>query len=332
MFQVDKTELSAVLQKFGISEEIIQTSELLRYNYDDGQVRLMLKVDFQNREPVVVKFKNEHDVSADLIEAQTTFSEHLAVHGIPTARFMKAGDGYVLQANVGGCDVLVTCESFCAGEIKAVDVKIAEKTGRLLAQTHNIAERDDVHVDGDILFDLFAENDLFSYELFAELTDAINDPLLPKIRSKYREHMAALEFLRKRPRYATQGDISLCNLFLSGDGIGLFDFNHSGDNILFCDAIIQAVFEAKLMEYDKPLDSEYSREIFKAFLSGYEHEREFTDEERAAIPHITAVVNAFWLIDLCRGNENLKVYIENKDRSGIDAAINRVWDRLNENG
>ena len=39
------------------------------------------------------------------------------------------------------------------------------------------------------------------------------------------------------------------NLYQAASGeIGVFDFNRCGDNNLFCDAVMQAVFEARLMD------------------------------------------------------------------------------------
>ena len=61
-----------------------------------------------------------------------------------------------------------------------------------------------------------------------------------------------------------------CNLFqtLSGQ-IGIFDFNRCGDNNLFCDAFMQAVFEARLMEYPDGAGDKIRPEILSAFLRGY---------------------------------------------------------------
>ena len=42
--------------------------------------------------------------------------------------------------------------------------------------------------------------------------------------------------------------------------MGVFDYNNSGDNVLFYDVIMQAIFESRLMDYkdDYPEIAEYS--------------------------------------------------------------------------
>ena len=56
------------------------------------------------------------------------------------------------------------------------------------------------------------------------------------------------------PKYAVQGDISNCNLYQTASGrIGVFDFNRCGDAVLYYDAVMQAIFEARLMDYPEEL-------------------------------------------------------------------------------
>lgn len=258
---------------------------------------------------MILKFKNEKGVTAALIESQTAFSEHLAENGIPTARFYRSGERYVLSEHLHGYDVLITLENFCPGEITCVTPDLAGKTGRMLAMTHDIAEREDCHVDCPVLFDFFSRNDLFSYEKFEELSSAFTGEdavRCERIREKYRRHLEALALLKERPRYAVQGDISCCNLFLAENGeTGLFDFNRCGDNILFCDAVMQGVFESRLMDYDHELTGSEQAEMLSRFLQGYGSVRPFSLEERSLLPHMTAVINAFWLGDLDYTDDSL---------------------------
>ena len=74
--------------------------------------------------------------------------------------------------------------------------------------------------------------------------------------------MNILSPLKECKKYAVQGDISNCNLYQNAsEEIGVFDFNRSGDNILFCDAVMQAVFEARLMDYPKNKDNNFEKHI-----------------------------------------------------------------------
>lgn len=335
MFTVSTTDILRILSDYGIEDKIVDTEELLRYDYSDEsrEVRVIIKCTFENRNAVIVKFKWENDVTAELIEAQTRFSEHLAENGVHTARFHKCGGTYVKTYTINGYNVLVTVEDFAENEIKIVTPEIAEKTGRTLAMTHNIAERDNMHVDAPVLFDPFAEwNDLFSYDTFAELRDkfpAEDAFVFDEAEKLYRMHTEKLELLKSRPKYAVQGDISDCNLFIAADGsVGMFDFNRCGDAVLFCDLIMQAVFEARLMDYDRELTYEYTDELFAAFLRGYESVREITAEEKAVIPHFLAVINAFWLGDVRWGDESMTSLIEKGDIESARKKLHKALDIL----
>lgn len=97
------------------------------------------------------------------------------------------------------------------------------------------------------------------------------------------------------PKYAVQGDISNGNLYQTADGeIGVFDFNRCGDAVLYYDAVMQAVFEARLMDYPKEIAGKQERLILSAFFRGYHRERPFTRAQQEAFPYLYAMISAFW--------------------------------------
>ncbi len=325
---------------YGIQEKIVETRELLRYHYeeddvDSKEVRLILKCSFAERAPCIIKFKQEEGVSAALIEAQVRFSEHLAQCGIPTARFYRTDRSYVRTENIGGYEVYVTIEDFCAGELTQITPKRAEKIGALLAKTHTIAVQDDCHVAYQGLFDPFNRNDLFSYEEFASMepafdgTDAIR---FAHIKEQYARHMKEISALQYAPRFAVQGDISDCNLFETTDGaIGMFDFNQCCDAVPFCDAVMQGIFVSRLMEYGHPLTAEESENILWHFWRGYQKIRPFSANERKWLPHLYAVITAFWLMNLQYDPHSLQTCIDENDRAGITAHLQHMEMILMEN-
>lgn len=323
MLTISKAEISAILSEFAICGQLLQTQELLRYNYDSDKqdskrVRLIVKVSFQDRPPVVVKIKSESGVTREILESQTAFSEHLASCGVPVARYFSWLEGYVMSKELGGYDVLITVETFQDGEIKTVDP--------------SIAERDGCHVPAPVLFNPFARNELFSFECFQEFgphfqgEDAVR---FARICDTYRRRMELLVPLRSRPQYAVQGDISDCNLFLTPDGrVGMFDFNNCGDSILLCDAVMQGVFEARLMDYGHPLTEAYSNELFEHFMKGYQMERPLSAEERKWSSHLCAVISAFSLMDMIYQKNSLKNCIEAGDRGGVSVMLRAIEERI----
>ena len=177
------------------------------------------------------------------------FSETLRENGFETPRHYTSDGSFALTRDFEGCPLTITLEDFAENEIKAVNEHTAFLTGRQLARTHDISEKNDCHVKNSVIFDFFDENDLFDVDGFRSLAE--------KLPANERERAAGLlRFadgisgklgkIKSRPRYAVQGDISECNTYLTPDGnIGFFDYNCAGENILFADAVMQGVVRGK---------------------------------------------------------------------------------------
>ncbi|MBR4163262.1 MAG: hypothetical protein IKR11_07045 [Solobacterium sp.] len=227
--------------------------------------------------------------------------------------------------------MIVTVETFAEGEIKTVDAETAEKTWQLLGKMHNTAEQNDCHVKSSVLIDPLDINDLFSFTDFnkhKEKLISIDQDLFNTIVKEYEHLLKQLEPFGNEPRYAVQGDISDCNLYRTKDDrIGIFDFNRCGDNSLYFDALMQAIFEARLMDYPHELSSHQEHIILSAFLKGYQKERPFTNKQKEAFSSLYALVSAFWLADI-RWNENsLENCIASNDSEGIHQWMKEIYKR-----
>lgn len=337
MFTVTREDISSILEDFDIASKVIGFAELERYHYEKDnpqskEVRLIIKADLDNGQSVVIRFKNEEDVTFDMITAQSRFANLLADRGIETPHIYTTNGQYARWYSIKGYDVIVTVEAFAVGELHEVNEDIAEKTGRLLAQMHNIAETADSHVPNDVLFDPLCRNDLFRFQDF----EMQKDFLLPLDEALYkkivREHDCVFRKIRifeNAPRYAVQGDISICNLYQTADGrIGVFDFNRCGDNVLYYDAVMQAIFEARLMDYPKEIAGKQENLILSAFLRGYHQERPFTNEQKEVFPYLYAVISAFWLGDMKWGERSLCHAIEAGDTEAAHQWMKEIYRRI----
>ena len=312
MFTISKEILSPILADFGISAQIADFTELQRYHYEkedpaSKEVRLIVKVQLADGRALVARFKNEADVTRELVDAQSRFARLLAAHGVETPAVYSSHGQYARWYAINGYDVIVTVEDFVCGELRAVTPEIAGKTGALLARMHNIAESAQFHVQNSVLFDPLGENDLFSFEVFAAqkaALSAVDKALYEDIARECERLMQKVRLWESGPKYAVQGDISDCNLYQTASGrIGVFDFNRCGDAVLYYDAVMQAIFEARLMDYPEELAGRQEVTILPAFLQGYHRERPFSRQQRESFPDLYALVSAFWLGDM-KWNEN----------------------------
>jgi len=336
MFEIDINNLYKILTDFGIDSKIQSVSQLQRYHYEKQdcqpkEVRLIVKVSLFSHQPLVVRFKNERDVSLDLIEQQSRFANLLYENGIQTPKQFTCKRKYAKWYTIGNYPVIVTVESFVSGQLAFVDAKIAEATGKLLAKTHNISEKAAFHVNGSVLFDPLQENDLFSVSVFRQYEKELmplDAALYKRIKKQSEKCLQKISVFQYEPRYAVQGDISNCNLYKAENGeIGLFDFNRSGDNNLYFDAIMQAIFEARLMDYpDKAQHHEDA--ILHAFLTGYHSQRPFSGTQKKAYPYFYALITAFWKADLLYDENSLLKAIKTNDKENIRKWLKEIDRRV----
>ena len=170
MFNVTLNDINAILRDYCFRSPATSFSELQRYHYekkdpDSKEVRLIIKVELCADKPVVIRFKNESDVTLELMEEQSKFAAILRQNGIEVPKQYKTEDGYARWYSIDTYEVIVTVEQFVEGELHCVDVETALETGRLLAKMHNIAERLDVHI----------ENDLFAFSAFRDNSHVLSD-------------------------------------------------------------------------------------------------------------------------------------------------------------
>ena len=336
MLSISISDISRILYDFQISENAVSFSEMQRYDYEKGDqksknVRLIIKVMFDAHPPVVMRFKNEDDVTLESVEAQSRFAALLLENGVETPMQFRSDGNYARPYHINGYDVIVTVEIFADGEVKYVNAEIAEKTGSLLANTHNISEMSNAHIQNRVLFDPLSENDLFDFSLLEEneqYLNSVDSNTLHEIISLKNEYLSVISPLEKDGRYAVQGDISNCNLYMTENGqIGVFDFNRCGDNVLFFDAVMQAVFESRLMDYDDD-DPNREKKLLSAFLNGYHKIRQFTDKQKSAYPYLYALIDAFWASDIIWNDNSLKNLILRNDQDKIRFCLHMIKERL----
>lgn len=337
MFIVGIDDIKNILKDYEIISDVEEFSELQRYHYErddpnSKEVRLIIKVTLKDSEPIVMRFKNELDVTIELIESQCLFAETLRENSIPTPRQYKSDGKFARWYRIGGYEVIVTIEQFVENEIKVVDVSTARKTGELLAKMHIISENKNLHINNKVLFDPFDHNDLFDFESFMSIEsnlDKEDKVLFDKIVTKYNSYMDILSPLKSRTRYAVQGDISDCNLYHThSEEIGVFDFNRSGDNILFCDTVMQACFEARLMDYPQNREEDFETKILTSFLEGYCSVRSFSKEEQSWYPYLYALISAFWSSDIRWSEDSLLNSHKKADTESVRRWLATIWNRL----
>lgn len=199
---------------------------------------------------------------------------------------------------------------------------------------HILSESLDLHVNHRVLFDPMERNELFDFEAFLSVQDALDGDdrmRFDRIAGRYRAAMALLSPLKIAARFAVQGDVSDCNLYRTTLGeIGVFDFNQSGDSTLFGDAVMQAIVAARLMVYPENAGDDFESIVLSAFLRGYQSVRPFSAEERTMLPVLLTVIRAFWSADIRWNEDSLIAALQKGDSLSVRRWLIAIEERLKD--
>jgi hypothetical protein len=91
---------------------------------------------------------------------------------------------------------------------------------------------------------------------------------------------------------------------------------------------MQAVFEARLMDYPDNYAGKSEKLILPAFLKGYNYERPFSNMQKRIYSYLYAVINAFWRGDIIWNDNNLRRSIESGDKGKINAWMKEIDRRI----
>lgn len=258
-------DLIDVLALYNITAQISDFKFFIN-GYDDktSEMKMIIKVDFVNRSPVVVKFLRENRHPHNKIENQSKFSEYLRNQGILTPKRYTSGDNHCIKYKLNDMCLDVTVEDYLGEEIKTIDFKLAYKIGQLMARIHYISERGNCHIGANTIFNVVGYNEVIGYDKFVELGERgkIDSEMYQKIKKVYSDKLKRIKLLwDKLPKYATQGDCSINNLTYIGEELGIFDYNIAGDETLIGDMVLEGLLTANEMDLAEGLPKLISMKI-----------------------------------------------------------------------
>lgn len=313
-------EIKEALHCFGIHGTIMKTEILLKYRYSENnpaskEKRQIIRVDFAERSPIVIKYVSEEEHPNQLIEEQAIFSEKLRLHGIVTAKHYICEGKYCIKRWIDDFKLDVTAEDYLGEEVKVINETIAYKIGFLLGNMHVIAEKNDYHIKGETLFNISTKNDVTMFDKFLRLKEQMPEAthLFAQIEHLYLKKLNRVkDKLATQKMYATQGDVSINNLVNSKDYLGVFDFNNAGDCYLISDAILEGILIAQEMIDEEEFTEEKATALYDKYWSGYTEARELNSVEEEVKHDIYILAMAMWMTRIVYRENSLDSLIRAK--------------------
>lgn len=331
---IELKNLMEVLTLYNITEEISNFNFFINgYNDKTSEIKVIIKVEFLNKNPLVVKFVRENDHPHNIIETQSVFSEYLRSHGILTPKRYMSGGCYCRKYELNNIFIDVTVEDYLGEEIKTIDLKLTYKIGQLMAKIHKISEEGNCHIGSNTIFNVIGYNEVSGFNSFLELGEGgkIDSVLYQRIKTLYISKLEKIKLSwAKLPRYATQGDISINNLSFVGDEIGIFDYNIAGDETLVGDMVLEGLLTANEMDLSNGMTDKDRPELFKWFLKGYINERPLTEDEKDALSEIYSTSSALWFTKIKYDEDSLTKLVERNEYDKVDLLLQEIYNILSE--
>ncbi|MPM79828.1 hypothetical protein SDC9_126870 [bioreactor metagenome] len=331
---IELTNIIEVLNLYKLTTEVSNYNFFINgYDNETCELKIIVKVEFLNGNPLVVKFVKEDHHPYNVIESQSVFSEYLRSHGILTPKRYMTNGKYCNKYKLNNLLLDVSVEDYLGEEIKAIDFKIAYKIGALMGRIHRISESGNCHICNDTIFNVIGYNEVIGYKHFLKLGEdgKVNSSMYKMIQSLYNTKLERIKSLWSNlPRYATQGDISINNLTYIGGEIGIFDYNIAGDETLIGDMVLEGLLVANEMDLSIELSENDRTELFKHFLNGYVNERPLTENEKAVLCDIYSISSAMWFTKIKHNENSLTKLLEREDSEKIDSLLHEIYNTLSK--
>ncbi|MDR0915842.1 MAG: hypothetical protein LBN02_01460 [Oscillospiraceae bacterium] len=324
------SEIRDALNLFDISDAI----SAVKYIFNEvfpTRIKIIAKVSFESRLPLIVKLSHEREHTRQAIEEQSALSECLRSFGIRTARRYRSRGAYCAVVEGFGLSLHTTVEDYIGEEIAVITAELAAKIGVLLAQMHNISARNDLHINAATLFNAAGENDVSGYATFVELHNGgkLDNALAEYIISRYTERLERIRAAWAHlPTFAVQGDISVNNLTWIDGELGVFDYNNGGDEVLVSDMVLEGLLTAHEMDLADGLTDADRPALFTAFVDAYTRERPLSQTEIAVLNDVYAVAESMWFSKIVHADDSLEKLVERGENDRATSVLRAVADIL----
>jgi len=329
---IEIKNLVNALNLYNITSQITDFKFFINdYNNKTSEVKVITKVEFSNRTPLVVKFIKENNHPHHIIEKQSIFSEYLRSQGILTPKRYMRGENYCAKFQLGSMSLDVTVEDYWGEEIKTIDYRLAYKIGQLMARIHCISEKGNCYIGNSTIFNIVGYNEVSGFNKFVELGESvsIDSFMYQKIKEIYTAKLEKIKLSWNRlSRYATQGDISINNLTYIGEEIGIFDYNIAGDETFVGDMVLEGLLTANEMDLAHGLSDIDRKELFRCFLQGYIEERPLTDDEKNVFSDIYSISSGLWFTKILYHDNSLTKLVEHNEYDKVNLLLHEIYNTL----
>jgi len=331
---VEPKDISKALALYGIDCDVVSHS-FFENSFDEEvtEAKFIVKADLSNGESLVIRLIRQENYPRSRTEEQSQFTEYLRNCGIFTPKQYKSGDGFCAVYHLDGMDLNVTLEDYI-GEVCNFETSKSTmfKIGELQGKMHHISEEDNLHLNGETIYNLMGYDEFTGYDNFEWYGNhgMIDADMFKKISAAYEKRMTRIKQIwDSLPKYATQSDHAIYNLTYNGTEIGIFDYNNAGDGVLVYDMIVHGIYNA-MSDYKFPnnLTEDEKLDFFKSYLDGYTSQRPLSENEKSVFDDLYAIAYGIQNLRINVSDDSLEILLKNKEQDKIDTLLQKIYQDL----
>ena len=332
MVNDEKELINRCLNVFGVTDKVESSSTFISY-FDferiPSEVKMIAKVNFENRMPLVVRVTKEDHIDNLLAERQSAFANRLRLEGINTPLKFNVNGKFVIEQEYNGHLLNFSLEEYVTPHIEKLNLGLMYEIGKTLGKMHAVSEDNKFKLNTlGYVFNFLGKNEVVRFDKLKELSlkYPIQLDLVDKIEEKYNSIISNVSnLLSTIPKFAVQGDINASNLSIKDNKLWVYDYNIACDEYL----VIQFVIEGLLLTYEEEYDdnSTYD-ERFEFFIKGYYKERNLLPKEKLAFPLIYKVSKALWFTKIHIKDDSIEELLKMRKYSEVNKCLDDMINQL----
>lgn len=286
---------AAILSLFGVSEPPRFILSLEESGHGDdyrGIFRIRTP-----RENLVCRLCGKGACPGWLMERQARFSDLLYREGVPVAGLYKNGASLCAEIQIKGNVYHVSLEQYLGTELTNADLSTFWRMGSLIGKMHRISEAYSAKIGISYVASAFKTGRANFARILDKASPAfVDEDWVLKLAFMHDGLVAALvQTWDALPAGAVHGDLGIYNnLMQTESGLGIIDFNRSGDEAFLGDALCAYYASVHKLSWQERLSGIPQAETLYAFFSGYGSERTLTATEKALYPLVAALFDGLF--------------------------------------
>ena len=232
-----------------------------------------------------------------LIENQSRFSDLLFKNGVQVAKKLMCASGFCTNITLNGVEYCASLEHYLGEDLVDANIKTFETLGRLIGKMHRISQKNSAKIGFSYVSAALCSGRASFSRVLEKAEPALPNCITIRQLEVMHDGLVSelLHWWKILPVGAVHGDLGIFNnLMKTENGLGIIDFNRSGDEVFLGDMLAAFYASVHKLSWQKRLSDIPVDRALHTFFSGYNIERPLVESERECYPLVAAMFDGLF--------------------------------------